>query len=72
MSLRAAPNHKPTTNAMQLCYTYATGYRTEERAFEALELMIEECEISPGELPEIVSYKTRDGKTRYAITLSDR
>jgi hypothetical protein len=57
---------------MQLRYTYATGYRTEDRAFEALELMIEQCEISPGELPEIVSYKTRDGKTRYAITLSDR
>lgn len=50
-------------------YTYAYGYRTADAAENAIEDLCAAGEISTGENPKASSYRTRDGRTRWCITL---
>jgi hypothetical protein len=51
-------------------YTYAYGYKTEDKALEALWLMQSEGEVS-NEGARVESYYNTDGEKRYRITLDD-
>jgi uncharacterized membrane protein len=48
--------------------TYATGYRTRDRAEEALEDMYAHGEVSECQLPLVESYRNSDDNRRYKIT----
>jgi hypothetical protein len=50
-------------------FTYAYGYKTHSAALTALYDMFADGTVSPGERPQIGSYKTKDGATRWRILL---
>ena len=52
-------------------YPYAWGYKTRIAAIHAADDLIADGEVSECENPEVTSYRTADGATRYKITLED-
>lgn len=51
--------------------TYAFGYRTRERAEEAIIDHMSEGLLSPCERPHVAAYRTRDGRKLYRIVIVD-
>jgi len=51
-------------------HTYAYGYRTRDAAEAALVDCFANGDVSPGDDPRVEPYATRDGATRYRITLA--
>jgi hypothetical protein len=50
---------------------FATGYKTREAAEDAIWHAYGEGAVSEYEDPDTESYKTRDGRTRYRITVRE-
>ena len=49
--------------------SYAWGYKSRAAAFDAIEAMYAEGEISPADQPRVNTYKNRVGETRYSVEL---
>ncbi|WP_111732207.1 hypothetical protein [Roseovarius amoyensis] len=53
-------------------YDYATGFKSEDAAWLALEDFYATGEVNAGERPGIRSYKAPNGKRRWAVTVTYR
>lgn len=51
---------------------YAWGYRSRISAADAIEHMLACGEVSPSEEPETKSYRTKDGRRLWCVTLANQ
>lgn len=56
---------------MKTRYVYSRGHKSIDSAKESLWDSMAEGEVSWADDPQVITYKTTEGKTRYAITLAD-